>query len=380
MNKIMCAILLAGMGVAAPACHKSQAASEPVGPTIPAGEVWLSPQQVKDAKIEVQPVQPQDVDDTILTSGRVALEDVRSGHVFSPVTGRVARITADLGQRVKRGDSLAVIESPDIGNAVSDVHKAEADMIAAEHDYKRRKDLFEQKAGSAADLETAEDNWRKAKAEVERARQKAFLLRAGNVDAVTQTYTLASPIDGEVLMRNINPGIEVQGQYGGGTATELFTVGEIDKVWVLADLYEMDIARVQVGAPAVVTVVSYKDKVFKGTVDWVSGMLDPATRTAKVRCTFDNPDRLLRPEMYATAQISVDQKKALAIPRNALLRLGEYRVVFVQVGESDGRIRFERVPVDVDEGESSQWLEVKHGLEAGQRVVVSGAILLSQKL
>jgi cobalt-zinc-cadmium efflux system membrane fusion protein len=371
---------LAGAATHLPACHKSQAAPEPAGPNPPPGQVWLTPQQVTDAKIEVQTVVPQDVDDTILTSGRVALEDVRSAHVFSPVTGRVARITAELGQRVKRGDALATIESPDIGNAVSDVHKAEADMIAAEHDYKRRKDLFEQKAGSAADLESAEDNWRKAKAEAERARQKAYLLRAGNVDAVTQTFTLASPIDGEVLMRNINPGIEVQGQYGGGTAQELFTVGEIDKVWVLADLYEMDIARVHVGSPVVASVVTYKDKTFKGQVDWVSGMLDPATRTAKVRATFDNPDRLLRPEMYATVQISVDQKKALAIPRNALLRLGEYKVVFIQVGEGEGRVRFERVPVDVDEGESSQWLEVKHGLDEGQKVVTSGAILLSQKL
>jgi cobalt-zinc-cadmium efflux system membrane fusion protein len=290
------------------------------------------------------------------------------------------KITAQLGERVKKGQPLATIESPDIGSAVSDVHKAEADLIAAQHDYQRKKDLFEQKAGSAADLEAAEDNYRKAKAELERARQKQSLLRVGNADAVTQTYSLPSPIDGEVLMRNINPGIEVQGQYSGGATQELFTIGEIDKVWVLADLYEMDISRVHIGTPADVTVVAYKDKVFHGRVDWVSGMLDPNTRTAKVRCTFDNPDRLLRPEMYATVQISVDQKKALAIPRNALLRLGEYKVVFIQVGDEAGRVRFERVPVEVDEGESSQWLEVKHGLDAGQKIVVNGAILLSQKL
>ncbi len=374
------ALPIFALAAMAASCHKSQAAAEPPGPPPPPGEVWLSAQQVKDAKIEVQAVAEQDVDDTISTSGRVALEDMRSGHVFTPVTGRVVKITAELGQRVKKGDPLAVIESPDIGNAVSDVHKAEADLIAAEHDYKRKKDLFEQKAGSAADQEASEDNWRKTKAEVERARQKAFLLRAGNVDMVTQTYTLPSPIDGEVLTMNINPGIEVQGQYGGGTAQELFTVGEIDKVWVFGEVYEMDLARVKVGAAAVVTVVAYQDKVFNGQVDWVSGVLDPNTRTARIRCTFDNPDRLLRPEMYATVQISVEQTKALAIPRNALLRLGEYKVVFVELGEGDGHVRFERLPVDVDEGESSQWLEVKHGLEAGQKVVVSGAILLSQKL
>lgn len=361
-------------------CHKSQAAAEPAGPQAPAGEVWLTPQQVADAKIEVQTVGLQDVDDTILTSGRVTLDDLRSAHIFSPVTGRVVKIDAQLGQRVTKGTPLATIESPDIGSTVSDVHKAEADLIAAQHDYDRKKDLFEQKAGSAADLEAAEDNYRKAKAELERARQKQTLLRVGNADAVTQTYTLTSPIDGEVLMRNINPGIEVQGQYSGGATQELFTIGEIDKVWVIGDLYEMDLARVHIGSPAVVTVVSYKDRVFKGRVDWVSGMLDPNTRTAKVRCTFDNPDKLLRPEMYATMQISVDQKKALAIPRNALLRLGEYKVVFIQVGEAEGQVKFERVPVDVDEGESSQWLEVKHGLEPGQKIVVNGAILLSQKL
>jgi cobalt-zinc-cadmium efflux system membrane fusion protein len=373
-------VVLAALGAAMASCHKSEAAPEPAGPQAPAGQVWLTAQQAKDAKIEVQTIAEQDVDDTILTSGRVTLEDLRSAHIYTPVTGRVVKIDAALGTRVKKGDPLAVIESPDIGNAVSDVHKAEADLIAAEHDFRRKKELFEQKAGSAADQESSEDNWRKATAEVERARQKAYLLRAGNVDNVTQTYTLPSPIDGEVLAMNINPGTEVQGQYTGGATQELFTIGEIDKVWVIGDLYEMDLARVQIGSPAAVTTVAYKDKVFSGHVDWVSGMLDPNTRTTKVRASFDNPDRLLRPEMFVTVQISVEQKKALAIPRNALLRLGEYKVVFVQVAEDGGLLKFERLPVDVDEGEASQWLEVRHGLEIGQKVVVSGAILLSQKL
>jgi cobalt-zinc-cadmium efflux system membrane fusion protein len=370
--------LLAASALAV-SCNKLQAAPQPAT-MAPPGEVWLTTAQVQDAKIAVQPVAEQNVDDTILTSGRVALDDLRSGHVFSPVTGRVVRIDAQLGARVSKGDPLAAIESPDVGITASDVSKAEADLIAAQHDYRRKKELFEQKAGSAAELETAEDNYRRAKAEIERARQKAVLLHAGGVDTVSQTYTLRSPIDGEILTRNISPGIEVQGQYSGGTTQELFTIGELDKVWVLGDLYEVDLARVRIGSPAVVSVVTYPGKAFRGKVDWVSGMLDPNTRTAKVRCTFDNPDALLRPEMYATVQISVEQKRALAIPRGALLRLGEYKVVFVEIGESDGRVRFERIPVDVDEGESSEWLEVKHGLMPGQKVVTSGAILLSQKL
>jgi len=136
--------LLVPLALSGAACQKSQAAGEPATQGPPTGEVWLSPQQVLDGKIEIKTVAEQDVDDTILTSGRVALEDMRSAHIFTPVTGRVVKIISGLGTRVKKGDPLAVIESPDIGNAVSDVHKAEADLIAAEHDFKRKKDLFEQ--------------------------------------------------------------------------------------------------------------------------------------------------------------------------------------------------------------------------------------------
>jgi cobalt-zinc-cadmium efflux system membrane fusion protein len=370
------------VALAAGCGNKSQAATAPTAtpaPT-PEGEVWLTPAQVRDAKIQTADVSDQSVDDTILTSGTVTLDDQRTGHVFSPVTGRVMNISAQLGEHVKKGQALAVIESPDIGSAIADVHKAQADLIAADHDLKRKKDLFEQKAGSASDLEAAQDTYRRAKAEVERADEKERLLRVGNADAVSQTFSLAAPVDGEVLLRNINPGIEVQGQYSGGATQELFTIGELDHVWVIGDLYEMDFARVKVGAPAVVTVVAYPGKTFTGVVDWVSGSLDPTMRTAKVRCNFDNKDRFLRPMMYATVQISVDQKKALAIPRDSLLRLGDLKIVFIQTGESDGLVKFKRMPVDVDEGESSQWLEVKKGLQAGQKIVTAGAILLAANL
>jgi|HubBroStandDraft_1064217.scaffolds.fasta_scaffold69387_2 cobalt-zinc-cadmium efflux system membrane fusion protein len=357
------------------------------------GLVSLTPAEVAELKVEVAPVGEQVVDDSLLTSGTVNLDDLRSGHVFSPVTGRVVKILAQLGQRVKKGDALATIESPDIGSAVSDAQKAEADLIAAEHDLKRKRDLFAQKAAAAADVEASEDAERNAKAELERARQKQFLLRVGNVDAVSQTYTLPSPIDGEVLLRNINPGVEVQGQYSGGAGNncipglttnavcgELFTIGEVDKVWVLGDVYEIDLARVHVGATATVTTVAYPDLVFKGTIDWVSGGLDTNTRTAKVRCTIDNPDKKLRPMMYASVAISVDQRKAVAIPRTAVVQLGDYKVVFIQLPDADGKQRFQRLPVDLDESLQGPFVAIKHGAVAGQKIVMHGAQALSLKL
>jgi cobalt-zinc-cadmium efflux system membrane fusion protein len=368
-------------------CHRPNAEAVAPANDAPAGQAWLTPQQVTEAHLVVTPVDDQDVDDTILSSGRVTFDDQRVAHVFSPVTGRVARIEASLGARISKGQPLAVIVSPDIGQASSDLGKADADLIAAEHDFKRKKELFDAHAASQADYETAEDNYRKAKAEKERAYQKAFLLRTGSVDTVSQGYTLTSPIEGELIARAVNPGIEVQGQYGGGTAVELFTVGELDRVWIMADVYEMDLARVKVGARVSVKVVAYPGRTFDGRVDWVSGALDPTTRTAKVRCTFENPltdgldgttTRMLKPEMYATVTISVEEKKALALPKGAVLRLGDQTVVFVETGAApDGRLKFERLPVQVDEGEGGEWLTVEHGIEKGQKVVTSGAILLA---
>jgi len=382
-------VALAALGAS---CHATQA-SEAAAASLHPGEVWLTPAEVANDHIEVAPVTEQVVDDTIVTSGTITLDDMRTAHVYSPVTGRVVKVDVQLGQRVKKGDPLAIIESPDVGTAVSDEHKAEADLIAAEHDLNRKRDLFAQNAAAAADVEASEDAERNAKAELERARQKVFLLRSGNVDAVSQTFTLTSPIEGEVLLWNIGPGMEVQGQYSGGanapatgslaaTANpgELFTIGELDKVWVLGDIYEVDLARVHVGEHAKVTTVTYPGQVFDGVVDWISGSLDPNTRTAKVRCTFENPDRKLRPMMYSTVRISVDQKKALAIPRTAIMQLGEYKVVFVQVGDADGKVRFERLPIDVDESDETPYVAVKHGVDAGQKIVVNGATTLLQKL
>ncbi len=370
------------LAACASGCHKSQASEGAPAVTVPPGQAWLTPQQIKDAKIEFEEIAEQNVDDTILTSGKVTFDDQRVAHIYSPVSGRVTRIDAQLGARVKKGAPLAVIESPDIGIASSDVGKASADLIAADHDFKRQKDLYDNHAASQKDLEISEDNYRKAKAEMDRAKQKAYLLRAGGGGGdVSQGYTVITPMEGEVIMKNISPGIEVQGQYGGGSAAELFTVGELDKVWVIADVFEMDIARVKVGSKANVKVVAYAGKHFDGKVDWVSGTLDPVTRTAKVRCTFDNPDKLLKPEMYATVQVSVEERTALAIPRGALLRLGDQTIVFVQIGSApDGKLKFERVPVTVDEGEGSKWVAVSHGLEKGQKIVTSGAILLSGML
>ena len=379
MKSRLTLFLTFALGCACHGCQHQPGRQKSAEP--PSGEIWLWQDQVTAAKLIVEPLAPQPVGGLVVTSGRVTFDDLKVAHVMSPVTGHVSRIEAQPGQRVKKGDTLAVIESPDVGSAFSDLEKAQADSISAEKDFRRQKELFDVHAGSQRDLEAAQGNFAKTKAELLRARKKAQLLRAGGASSGSQSYILRAPIGGEVIARNVNPGAEVQGQYSGGTVLELFTIGELDTVWVMADLFEMDLGRVKQGTECLVKVVAYPGRVFQGTADWVSDTLDPATRTAKVRCKLDNSDRALKPEMYATAAISVDRQRALALPRNAILHLGDQTMAFVDLGKSpDGRLRFERRLVSVNEELGGDYLPVVRGISAGERVVVSGAILLSGML
>jgi cobalt-zinc-cadmium efflux system membrane fusion protein len=344
---------------------------------VPQGEVWLSPDQVKSAKIEIEPVTDRPVAGTIRVAGRVTFDDLRVAHVFSPVTGKITKILAQPGQRVKKGEKLCVLQSPDLGSAVSDMAKAQASLFQAEKDWKRQKELLELHAAPQRDYEAAESTYLNARAEMERAQRKAKLLRGAGGDGVTQEYVLPSPIDGEVIMRGANPGLEVQGQYTGGATVELFTIGELDRVWVLADVFEMDLPRVKQGVPVSVSVLSYPEKKFSGTVEWISGALDPISRTAKVRFSVDNADRALRPEMFGTASISVDPDKKMAIKRSALLLLGKQTIAFVNTGTTaDGKLRFEQRPVAVDELNGGDYVPVRGGVERDERVVVKGEVLL----
>jgi multidrug efflux pump subunit AcrA (membrane-fusion protein) len=152
----------------------------------------------------------------------------------------------------------------------------------------------------------------------------------------------------------------------------------------VADVYELDMARVKVGSPVAVKSVAYPDrKPFEGKIEWIAGVLDKETRTAKMRCSFDNADRALKPEMFVTVSLQVDQKRVLALPRNALMRLGDVTVVFIESGKApDGRTKFERVPLAVDEGEGGKWIPlsgpgIPKRLAKGVRIVSAGGVLLS---
>jgi len=356
------------------ACAAGCGAAPATTPTGPVDQLRLSPEQVGALKLAISPVAEEGVGGAVVASGRITFDDLRVTHVFSPVTGRIARILAQPGRRSKRGAPLCAIDSPDLGQAFSDLAKAQAVLAQTEKDWHRQRQLYQAHAAAQRDFEAAESAYLNAGAELERARRKALLLKKSGGDAVTQEFVLTAPIDGEVIMRAVNLGGEVQGQYAnGGSAVELFTIGDMDRVWALADVFESDVPLIRKGERTSVRVEAFPDRLFTGEVEWISGAFEPSSRTAKVRCSIDNRDHALKAEMYATVTLTVAQARALAIPRTALVMLGEQPMVFVETAGPPGRLWFERRPISVDDEDHGDFLPVTHGLKAGERIVVAGA-------
>jgi len=315
----------------------------------PDGEAWLSQEQLRNGHIEVAPVEERLVAEEITAPGRIAFDDSKVARVFSPVSGRVSRIHAQIGARVRKGAPLVTLDAPDAGGATADAGKAEVDLTAADR-------------------------------ELARARERVRLLRGRGAAGRGQEFTLRSPIDGEVIARNVTPGMEVAGQAAGGTSAELFTVGDIDRVWAVADLFEMDLAKIKPGAVVAVRVVAWPDRVFPGRIDWISKVLDPASRSVRIRAVLENGEHELLPEMTASVAIAMPAPLALALPRTALLRLGEQTFFFNETATTEnGLFRFEerRVRVESDDADP---VVVLSGLGRGEQVVVSGSLLVSGML
>ena len=334
---------------------------------------------MRDAKIVVATVDEQDVDDTILTSGKVAFDDTRVAHVFSPVNGRVTRIDAALGERVKKGDAARRHRVAGHRHRVERRGQGEGRCSPRPSTTSTARRISSISTPSRSGLRDRAGQLRQGEGGARsRARQKLATLRGGGSGQVTQSFALTAPIDGEVIARNVSPGIEVQGQYGGGTAVELFTIGELDKVWVLADVYEMDLARVKRRLAREGEDRRVPDKVFESKLDWVAGTLDrvDAHREGPLHVrqhrspaqAGDVRDGLRLGRREARRSRSRTTRSSASAIRRSCSSRSERR----RTGASSSSAR----PVTVDEGEGGKWVPVDHGVEKGQTVVVSGGILL----
>jgi cobalt-zinc-cadmium efflux system membrane fusion protein len=302
-------------------------------------------------------------------NARIAYDDNHTARVYSPVNGRVIKISGEVGQTVKSGDILLQIDAPDYAAAASDKVKADADLVHKQQSYDRAKQLYEAQGIARRDLEAAEADWHQAEAEALRAKARLNNFAGKSTDG---QFQLRAPLSGIITERQVNAGSEVRPD----AATPLFTITDPQHLWVLIDLPEQQLAKVKVGQPVFIEVDAYPDEIFYGRVTVIAGALDPLTRRIQVRCYLNNPEHKLKPEMYARVTPDLDSEKHLPrIPNTALFTQGVASFVFVEI--SPGVLQRRKVELALQDHEYSY---VKQGLQAGERLVTSGALLLNSEL
>jgi cobalt-zinc-cadmium efflux system membrane fusion protein len=307
--------------------------------------------------------------DHLTVTGRLVWDEDTTVRVFPPVSGRVVSIRADVGMRVAAGQTLALLASPDFGQAQSDAARAAADLSAADRTLERIRQLFERGASPRKDLDQAEADRERARAEAARTRARLNLWGgpAAAPGTVDQSFGLTSPVTGLVVERALNPGQEVRSD---GT-TPLFVVSDPKTLWILLDLTEGDLPNVAAGAALRVHSAAWPGRAFPGRLEIVGASLDPQTRKVRARGRVENVDGLLKGEMYVTVDVlKTAAARRMVLPAYAVIRDHQ---TFVFVEEAPGRYR--RMPVSLG-AEREGVVTVLSGVQDSSWLVTQGILLL----
>lgn len=337
----------------------------------PAGQVTFAANapQLSSLKIVVPTAVPLPVSAPV--NGRITYDENLTARISSPIAGRVTALHAEAGDVVRRGYVLARIDAPDLATAEADWRKAKSDEARKNLALERARTLYEGQVLPRKDFESALADQQQASAETRRA-----ALRMRNLNASGQedgTFGLKSPLAGVVAERQINPGQEVRPDL----PNPLFVVTELRHLWVIVDVPEQSAAAIRPGQALSIETAAYPGQHFAARVERVGLTLDPVTRRIQVRCSVDNPDLLLKPEMFAHVSfLPVNGgKQAIALPNASLFVDGIYDFVFVET--RPGTFVKRRVGVALRGHDTSF---VATGLASGERVVADGAFLLNAEV
>ena len=369
-----------GMGLAAACllwgCSPGQRASEMTSFSAQEAksqtpELFTIPQD-QMSHVQVVTVQPTRLTRTLRLTGAVAYNAFKTTPVISQVGGPVTRILIVPGQHVNEGQPMLDVTSPDYSQLLDAYLKAADSFRLADKNFARAKDLYEHHAIAERDLQQAESDRTQAQADLNAADQGMKILGIkkpedlANAPSSAQIALLA-PITGEVVERLVSPGQVIQaGQ------TQAFTISDMSTVWVLANVYQADLAYVRDGDDVTVTTDAYPD-MFHGKISYISPALDPNTRTLQARVVVENKGEKLKRDMYCTVTVTAGSiNNAVAVPDAAVLRDDENQP-FVYV--ASGNNQFGRRPVDIGENQNGQ-TQITKGLAAGDRVVANGSLFL----
>jgi cobalt-zinc-cadmium efflux system membrane fusion protein len=351
--------------------------------TAPTSEATISidPEAAKRAGIKTEPVGEAMLAGGAMpgqtTTGVVQANAYRTTPVVSVVGGILRRVTAELGQNVSQGQTMAVVFSDDLAMAQSRYLNAVAELDEHHKHHARTVRLVEIGAASREELEQATTKLKTAESEVASQRQRLILLGLGSrriaqlktPSQVSSEVSLPAPISGTVISRAANPGEVIAAD------KEILRIADLSNVWVMGQVYEKDLGKVSVGSGASITSDTYPGRVFRGRVSYIDPTLEPATRTAQARIELANPGGALKIGMFvnvAFAALGVAESTTPVIPKSAVQNIGNQQVVFVEMKDPNV---FATRSVKLGPEINGQYL-VMEGLIVGERIVTEGSFLL----
>ena len=322
------------------------------------------------AALTVRPVQllPLPVSEPL--NGRLAMDETRSARISSPIAGRVLSIRAEIGDRVARDAVLLQADAPELAAADADWRKAQADEVRKRLGYERARNLLAHEVVPQKDVEMAEADYRQAAAESRRTALRMKSLHASGAE--NGSFSLRSPIAGVVVERQVTPGMELRPDL----ANPLFVITDPSRLWLLVDVPERSLARIRTGQKISIETETYPGVQFAGVVERTGFALDPTTRRVQIRAGVPNPDGRLRPEMYVRVAFLTDSaESAVAVANTGLITEGVNTYAFVE--KHPGVFEKRQVTLALRGRDRSY---VNGGLQAGERVVTEGALLLNAEM
>jgi cobalt-zinc-cadmium efflux system membrane fusion protein len=375
LNILKVAVIAVAIGTIVVGIHYVSASQErksaPPSEHTQTGVVKFAPNALQLSSLKVAEVLevPLPVSDPL--NGRITYDENVTVRVTSPIAGRVTALHAEIGDVVRRGTILADIDSPDLATAEADWRKALADESRKNLAFTRAKTLFDGEVLARKDFESAEADYQQAKAETKRASLRMKSLNAaGKEDG---NFGLKAPLAGVVADRQVNPGQELRPDL----PSPLFVITNLSHLWVIVDVPERSAADIHSGQAVTIETDAYPGKLFAAKIDRVGLALDPGTRRIQVRCSVDNIDHNLKPEMFAHVSFLADgsSKKAIPVPNTSLFTEGLYGYVFVE--KQPGTFEKRRVNIKLT-GHDRSFVDA--GLTNGERVVTEGAFLLNAEV
>lgn len=358
----LAALLTHGFGLS----NGAGKSEEPAAMMVRQGDRILVPEgSALRRALTVAPATVRPVNARIGLPAVVESDPARTAAVLTPLSGRLVSLKVALGDRVNKGQVLAIIDSPDLGQAYDDDAKAQDALKLADKNLEREEG--QHRIGAASDKDLDQSKSDRAQALAEYTRTQARLKVLGASADKSHLLMVAASMSGSITALSVAPGDMIN-----DPTQPLMTLADLSTVWVTALVPEKDVSAVFKGQSAEVTLSAYPDKVLRGKVLFVSDVIEPDSRRNKIRIAFENRDYALKPNMFATVTVIGPDRTEIVVPSSALLMNNDRTSVFVATAPWT----FERRTVDPDLGDGAA-VAIRSGLASGDQVVVKGGILLN---